>query len=207
MNQSLQGINLLPTARREARVFRKCVRNWAIGCTAYAVAIAIFWGTVAHTQNNADSELAQEIQRTQQHVIDAKAHLDQLQPRVATARTTLAATRSVGTQPDWSLLLGLLADQLGEQMILTSCKLTPVFKPVSLVGTASDSDIPQAYQLDLSGLAQTQAAVSAYTLRIEQLKLFEKVMLIDTRTEPILDQEAVGFRVQCTLSAVAEETR
>ena len=111
MSQPIQGVNLLPTGRRDARVVRQCVRNWVIGCTVYGVGIVIFWAMVAHTQNSADDELSRQITTTQQQVSDAKAHLDQLQPRVATARTTLAATRSVGTQPDWSLLLGLLADQ------------------------------------------------------------------------------------------------
>ena len=53
--------------------------------------------------------------------------------------------------------------------------------------------------LRLAGVGRSQAAVSQFVLRLEQLGLFDRVTLLDTRREPFGADSAVGFRAVCIM--------
>jgi hypothetical protein len=48
-------------------------------------------------------------------------------------------------------------------------------------------------------VGRSQAAVSQFVLRLEQLGLFDRVTLLDTRREPFGADSAVGFRAVCIM--------
>jgi Tfp pilus assembly protein PilN len=99
----------------------------------------------------------------------------------------------VGKQPDWSILLALLASTLEDEIVLRSVRL------VSGAAEEGDQREAGAPNLDFAGLGQSQAAVSRFVLRLEEISLFRSVKLLDTRREPFLDGHAITFRVECVL--------
>jgi Tfp pilus assembly protein PilN len=52
--------------------------------------------------------------------------------------------------------------------------------------------------LYVSGYARSQAAVSQFVLRLDELDVFERVDLLKSGREAMFDGDAIGFQVQCS---------
>jgi hypothetical protein len=88
--------------------------------------------------------------------------------------------------------------------------LTPVPRGARVTGTAgSNRDAAQTvapasrFTLELSGLGRSQASVSQFILRLEQLELFERVTILKTGREMFGEHESIGFRIEATIGAPA----
>ena len=134
------------------------------------------------------SDVAAEVDKSEVTVAGLRADLVE-------AKAALEASQAVGRQPDWSVLLALLADSLGETVVLRRCKLTPM---------GGRDGAGEVIKLEVGGLAQSQQAVAQVILRLEQTPLFRSVKLIDTRREPFRDTHAVAFRAECILDSGRE---
>ena len=202
----VQAVTLLSSARRMARQRRQRTARWAGGMCIYAAALAGLWVAAHMMWSGVDRTLALDVAATRQRIAQAEQTLGELKPQLTEVQTTLAASHAVGHQPDWSLLLTLLADLLDERTVLRSCKLEPKGNATRRPG-AEDvlqrTDAQRAahgpYDLHMEGYAQSQSAVSAYVLRLEATGLFQRVTLVDTRMEPFHDGRAVSFRIECQL--------
>ena len=182
-------VNLVPVARREARRRRARGRAWLAAGAVYLLC----WlaaGTVARAGGSGgEQRLLREHALTQTRVDEASADATALGRELDRVMLELRAQRAVGRQPDWSLLLALLSGTLGDEVVLRS---------VDLEGR------PPGFVLAFLGLAQSQADVSRFVLRLEEISLFESVKLVDARREPFLDGHAVRFGIECVLGAGGE---
>ncbi len=74
---------------------------------------------------------------------------------------------------------------------------------------ATSSATPPAnsdrFVLSIAGLGRTQSAVTQFVLRLEQLKLFDQVRLLETRREPFLTSDAIAFRIQAAIGNSSEK--
>ncbi len=191
----IDGGNLVPKERRLARRRRARARLWVgVGTTngslwvGAAVAAIVVFTTDNRSLRAELSDVADEVDKSQITVTGLRADLVE-------ATAALQASQAVGRQPDWSVLLALLADSLGESVVLRSCKLTPM---------GGRDGAGEVIKLEVSGLAQSQQAVAQVILRLEQTPLFRSVKLIDTRREPFRDTHAVAFRAECILDSERE---
>ena len=130
---------------------------------------------------------------------DGEASVTGRRADLSEARAALEANLAVGRQPDWSVLLALLSTTLGDEVVLRTCRLGPVWGGPAGRAGADEAEELQIIQLELMGLALTQQAVTQVILRLEQTRLFRSVKLIDTRREPFMAGHAVAFRAECVL--------
>jgi len=191
-----RGVNLVPTARLEARQRRLAIRHAAIGCGAYALALCLGWAALHLAWGGAGGVLDEQIRRHERQIQEARAAAAELEPRLAEARTTLAASRSVSGQPDWSIVLDLLANQLGPDVALSSVVLLP--REEGRPGVTG-------YELRLAGLGRSIPSVSGFVMRLEQTGLFDRLMIRDTEKRTVRDGSAVAFRAEATLGFAAQE--
>ncbi|MHC4992900.1 MAG: hypothetical protein ACYTGC_18155, partial [Planctomycetota bacterium] len=103
----------------------------------------------------------------------------------------------VGAQPDWSILLAVFSSQLGDEIVLQRCQLSPIDPATS--DTDGDGESTAIASIIVAGIGLTQQAVSQYVLDLQQLRLFRSIRLVDTKREPYLDGHAIAFRIECTL--------
>ena len=201
----IRAVNLIPAQRLKARQRRRRVERWTAGTLSYGLAL-VGVSCVLHLMSvGGERAVATELEQTRAKFQAVNAAIEKIQPKLAEAQTTLVANRSIGGQPDWSILLALLAELLGDDAMLVSCELKPLTDDWS--GDRSESlrepakaTMAAQYLLRLAGLGQTQAAVSNYLLRLEQTGLFESVSLIETSTVPFHTGSAVAMRIECVLS-------
>ncbi len=193
----IPAVNLIPAHRLEARHRRRRLHAWTIAILAWAGVLAALWLGAWIGLTGPDRALARQIHQAQQQMRDQEAAIAALEPELVDAEASLAAGRRVGDEPDWALLLSLVAHWLDDKAVLTRARLAPVDD----IADPNDELEQRQYRLDLAGLAATQAEVSRLVLRLEQAPVFDEVKLVHTQREPFLDdRHAVGFRIECTLT-------
>ena len=217
----MNGVNFIPRQRRESSRRRARLAAWAIAASAYALLCVVAFaasGTMDPVEDpTTATKLAQlpgEIDASQRALTSLHAQLDEAQAR-------LDAARAVARQPDWSVLLGMLAQSVGDDVVLTTCKLqadrpadrtdaTPRVGSTRSPGAAGASPTAAAtvapgsrFTLELGGLGRTQASVSQFVLRLEQLGLFERVTIVKTGREMFGEHESIGFRLEATIGGGA----
>jgi hypothetical protein len=199
----MKPINLIPAARRDAKRRRKQRNACAIACCAFGALLGcavgaarlMFAGDGGQPLGARLAATEAEIDRYQQQSTAARAEL-------AAAKATIEANRTVAEQPDWSILLALLAKTTGDDVVLRSVLVAPPppGTPAAAAPTPNKSGATPAtpeVALELTGVGQTQLAVSQHVLRLEQTGLFSKVTLLDTNREAYVNSNVIGFRLQC----------
>lgn len=199
----MHRINLIPEPRRQARQRRARCRSWVaigLGYSALVVALCLWQrglGTGVDVRVQAD-----ELTRHDAELIQIQASQSTLRPQLAEQGLVLAASRSIADQPDWSLLLTFLADEvLGDQVVLSGCTLGPT--QAKAKAKAKELTDP-SLTLTLTGYARTTPGVSRFVLRLERIGLFDRVMLTRTQREPYLDGQAIVFEIRCLMSRGGE---
>jgi hypothetical protein len=208
------GVNLIPAYRHEARRRRTRGRRWVVACVMYAATLVFGYGICQATLGGDDPRLIEELTASREEVSRADATAARLRPELAEAQAKLDATRAVALQPDWSILLAAMARSLGDDIVLASCTLeTQTISPTNsqtsapavapTAGPAKPGEKPAAERVqvvvNVTGFGRTQVAVSQYVLRLEQMKLFDRVKLIKTSRESFMDGDAVSFQLECPL--------
>jgi len=195
----MRHINLVPARRRDAKRRRTHMKWCAVGCAVYAagatVATAIAWGAWA----GEDPQVRQQIARADEEIHRTEQDLSEARAKLAVEGSRLTAAKEIAEQPDWSLLLTLLAQKADDQMVLRSCQLRPAGGPAG-EGKAADAPVAEGLVVVVTGVARSPQTAQQYVLRLEKTGLFGRVTLVETRREPFLNGEASAFRADCVLS-------
>jgi hypothetical protein len=192
------------------------VRAWILIGVLYGTAVLIACASYVAINDQTGPNLTDDIAMAQAKFASATQAVADMQPQFVEARLKLDASRAVTTQPNWSILLALLAESRGDQIVLRQCKLRPVTADVSYqaapalsttanpVGTKPRRD---AYTLTIRGIGETQPTVSQFVLRLEQMQLFDRVDIIKTQRKPFGNRQAVAFELECALGHDVENYR
>jgi hypothetical protein len=191
----MKPVNLIPTPRLDERHRKQRVRRWISACSAYSVMLLAAYCIIHATLGHAGQDLKDELSIVSNDIRVTQAKITAISPQVQEASLTLTASTAVGSQPDWSILLALLADELGNRVVLSTVRLEPTTDLSKTQPTVSA--VANRYTLHLQGVGQSQALVSQYVLKLEASKLFDRIKLIDSNRGPFGAGEAVSFRLTC----------
>jgi len=193
-------VNLLPGHRVERARRRKRTRAWAVGGALYSAAIAGACAAYA-AGGSGPSPVADELAAIEGRIAQREKESKSLRALRATASDRWEAIRSVSDQPDWSGFMEILAGALGREVALERLTLTP--RAVTRAARSPGAETV-GYAVALSGVAASQRAASEYVTRLEQLGLFDTVVLTETRSKAVSETQTVfTFSVACTLNDTA----
>lgn len=215
------SVNLIPRDRLTRKRRRARLRMWIALCSAYALILTAGLSLACMVWGSDDAALGGELQAVVGEVEDSQRSIDELRGWLSEAQAALDASDAMANHPDWSALLIILARQLGDDVVLDNCLLTPSRLdrsggasrripsprgPRDEARAASPGSPPrdaasgkQRYELKLRGFGRTQNAVSQFVLRLERIELFHEVRLIKCNRQPFLDGHAVAFEVECSM--------
>jgi hypothetical protein len=138
--------------------------------------------------------------REQLELADLTARADLLekdtqakQAKLARENATLRANLVVHQEPNWSVLMALIAAEMGEDAVLERFRLMPE-------SSKADASAPTSYVVLLSGTSLSQASVFEFVIRLEKLGLFKKVTISESRRKSMGGREVVGFDMRCDLA-------
>ena len=195
----MNPINLIPAPRREAKACRTRLVRWGIVLGLYAGALLGAHFVCGACWSGDSNLLATETRASAARLREANRLMLSLHGDLTETEEKLRSAQAVGRQPDWGVLLGLLARNVGDDVVLEYCRLRQDDPPRS----RKTSAVPQRDQplvLELGGLAMSQAIVSQFVLRLEGTGLFDQVRLINTTQRTFLNKDAVAFRLECLLT-------
>jgi Tfp pilus assembly protein PilN len=188
----MKGVNLIPGSRSAARRVRARVRLWIGVCGAYAVLLGAAYAWMFSAWGGRTQNWQARLAQVERETREANQVLSKRRSTLDESEANLRANSIVGDQPDWSMLLGLLARKLRDEVVLEQTVLR--------VSDSSGKPGAAGPVLALTGLGRTHAAVSEFVLRLEQSGVFSKVTQLESRRTALPKGEAVGFRVEATLA-------
>jgi len=194
----MNAVNLIPAHRHHAKQRRSRIRWVTTACVIYGLLLLGGYGFVFAAWGASDQTVAEELFQLQKTSETNTRLLTAVQPKLLEAKATLSANLSVGRQPDWSILLDLLAKSTGEYVVLESCELEQIEREEE----QRRPDLPAAqakYLLSISGLAKSQIDVSQFVLGLEKSQLFDQVNLVETARRSLNDYDCVVFKLACSL--------
>ena len=220
----MNGINLVPAPRLAARRRRAHRRYCIAGCAGWAVLSLALAGAAHAIWHEQDPQAAERLAKVTEEMQRTERVTTGLRTQLAAAQSTLRANQGIVSQPDWSILLGILGREVGNDVVLKSCRVrvgvpsrgaapapaaprADARRPGNRQSAPPSPPEPAASQppeptfiLESSGMALDHAAANRFLLRLEQTGLFSKVTLLDTTREPFFDKNAIAFRLECALN-------
>ena len=194
----MNSVNLIPIRHRQQRVLRARRKGWIRVVTIYAIVLFAGYGTWRTLWGHDGRDLTRQLSLAHGDLDDQNKSIVRLRGSLNQTQLVLHANEAVSGQPDWSMLLVLIARLRGDEVVLNHCGLDAVQAPAQIVPAGGAETIATPL-LKLQGYGKTQTAVSQFALRLEQTGLFESVALLKTNRENFLTGEAIAFRVECRL--------
>ena len=125
------------------------------------------------------------------------------------AQLRLAANRSVGNQPDWSLLLTEFSHVIGDRVVLQRLSLNPSeevgpdgkTQQVNILSLTPEraSGRTGGFVIEMAGFGMDQAAVWDFVLRLEKTGLFDRVSMVGSQGQQHLGGRAIAFTLVCRM--------
>ena len=107
--------NLIPIPRRLARLGQRRIRQWVTVCSVYSLLLVAVYGALQAVWGHGDQVFEHDVVTISQEIHETDKEVKTVTPKLNEARLTLAASLAVGSQPDWSVLLALLAAEMREE--------------------------------------------------------------------------------------------
>lgn len=205
----MSDINLIPGYRRAQQQFRHKMRWWLRVGGGYGVTLMVVLGSAYAVWAGDGDVLAKKLTDTEARIERTQDSIFKLRKQLALCHTQLQTNEILRNQPDWSRLLLVIGEAVGEEVALNTCMLSTLDDKQGQImeatgvkaGDVSNEVILQErqYKLKISGYSRTQTAVSLFVLRLERLELFSSVRLEKSRRQEFLGEPAVAFAIECDM--------
>ena len=192
-------INLIPAHRIERRQAGVRLGRWCVGCTVYCAAVWASCVVYTAVYDRTGEDLSDETAATKARVAESNGAIASVRSQLTEARRKLDASLAVTMQPDWSVLLALVASSREKQVVLNRCQVHE-----DEAGSPGGPGV-RTYEVRIQGLGETQSAVSRFVLRLERLAMFDRVQVIKIHRVPVRDSEAIAFELACALGGGVEQ--
>jgi len=206
-------LNLIPPSRADAKRQASSIKRWTIVCSAYAAALLCVWIALTATTRPNLAPIREELATIESQIVKQQSEAAKLQAQLATEAAVLKASRSVGDQPDWSVLMKLVAGALGNRVTLNQVAVNPL-QGQSGAGRAfgerpgamsaamlEDAASNSTYMMSISGMASTQSEAQKLALRLEVAGFFDRVKLVQTSRQEFMGGHAIAFEILCPFGA------
>lgn len=202
-------VNLIPERRLMAKRRQARVRIWFGWGGAYLAFLGLVLFSVHLAWKVDDRLLTEDFASSSRRVEQYNASILRLRTELARISATLQTHRVINSQPDWSKLLMLLGNTLGDDVVLTYCRLVTLDSEGTEVSSKNEASLTvktvaalfegQHYVLTMAGFGRHQSEVSQFAVRLEQSGLFDGVNMTRQRREHFRDESAIAFHVECRI--------
>ncbi len=203
-------LNLIPADRLFRKRVKARMRLWAGVCSSLLLIIAVAVTSTDYCLKGKAGVPEHELAAVDLSIQEYNATAVELNKEISRATWELEVARVTGIGPDWGKFLALLAEELGEEVVLSGCQLTVLKTENMQTEEAAEptdkTDVPvkpsrpeQHYELRLSGISRNQMSTSNLLLRLEAMDLFESVRLVSSNRQTFQEAHAVVFTVVCKI--------
>lgn len=196
MNQS----DLTPGIFIKRMQTRKAVHRWLI--PVVVCALISFVPIVLENTQAADTsgQLAQERMIQAQSRVETSQSLIKSKSALLSQKTReLQAGQHLTLRPDWSGVLTLVSQQFNDQLMMTGYQLGDASdnRVRGALGAIADDTPKESVWLILNGVAAANSDVPGLIMRLEQLGLFERVVMTGSQREVFAGDSRTTFTLAC----------
>ncbi|HED54913.1 MAG TPA: hypothetical protein ENJ00_12045 [Phycisphaerales bacterium] len=196
--------NLLPApVKYECHMARR-KGMWLTGVSAFGVLCAVGWIVAGIILGGMDEPVRDELEKIRAELNRVEASKAAIATRAKLVSRELGVAEDIAGQPDWSVLLDVLASGLHENSNLEQISVTLVRESGS-AGVPPSAVASGPYSVKLAGIAGEQREATQYALYLESSGMFDSVRLNSTSPRPDVGERAVGFEISCTIGRVEEQ--
>ena len=179
---------------------RAAVRRWVI--PVVACALISFVPIVLENTQAADTsgQLAEERMIQAQSRVETSKGLIDLKSALLSQKTReLQAGQHLTLRPDWSGVLTLVSRQFNDQLMMTGCQLGDASdtRVRGALGPIADDTPKDSVWMILTGVATANSDVLGLIMRLEQLGLFERVVMTGSQREAFAGNARTTFTLAC----------
>ena len=110
------AVNLIPESRLEGQRRRARLRLWITIAGGYGLFLGVAMIASLLAGSRDDLALRKQLEESTANVESADVHLKRAENDLVEANALLTANRSVGNQPDWSVLLALISGTVEDKI-------------------------------------------------------------------------------------------
>jgi len=198
--------NLLPAPIKERVQVRHRLTVWIQSNIVLAILGVVACVVAGVLLRDMDEPVREELQQVKSVINRLEASEAAAFRQIETVTHELGVAEDIAGQPDWSILLGVLAAGLTDGAYLET--LT-----TSIIEHDSGLDVPPPgntamgpYRVTVTGVSLLQGDATRYALFLEQCRLFDSVRLVATQPRPDVNERAVGFEILCEIGYIEKES-
>lgn len=205
----MSDINLIPERRRVQKRYQRKLHQWMRFGLVYLICLGTALGSAYAMWAGDDAALTKKLENAEARIERSQDTILKLRKQFTLCQAQLQTNETLDHQPDWSRLMLLIAEAMGDEVTLQACRLVTLddeAKNVLDVVRNPEATVPtdtilmnRDYRLHLTGYSRTQTAVSLFVLRLERLDLFSSVRLSKSRSQAFLGGSAVAFTIECEI--------
>lgn len=207
----MKCVNLIPASMRDAQRRRRHAKRWLAVWAAYGLLLLAACTACRAISGDDSHALRDEIARTSAEVKKSRSVIAALGKELDDAQLKLEGNLTVGGQPDWGVLLAVIAKSLRQDVLLHDCRLLPAESTESGTGDAQAGQQASAARessaVEIAGFGQSHAAVARFVMRLRKTTLFDKIKLTQTSLQMLKNRKAVAFELECTLGPEKKDLR
>jgi hypothetical protein len=182
--------NLIPAQRQAIKRGQRAVRRWLLINSTYLLVLGTIGTLCAMTMLHRDDEW-----NAPSPAVGAGQKLTNVRAQAREAsvlKTQLQSVQEVTDRPDWSILLAAISQSLGDEVVLSAVDCTQ-----SGNGITTNAEMPNSFRI--TGIGQSQNAVTRFVLAVENLHFFARVRLVQTSPQSLSSRDCVGFELVCSV--------
>jgi len=195
--------NLLPeTVKYDYQMSHR--RNlWLSGVSMFGVVCALGWIVAGLILGGMDEPVRDELEKIKAELNQVEASKAAIDQRSSVVSRELGVAEDIAGQPDWSVLLDVLAAGLHKGSSLEQIEVG-LDRGDSADGVPPSAVAQGPYTVNLTGVAGEQREATQYALYLESSGMFDSVRLNATSPRPDIADRAVGFEIGCVIGVRVE---
>ena len=220
----MNPINLAPASHQAHRRQQKHLQKITLVVVGYLSLVAIAYIGIITFGGSSNKAIAAQLEQTEQECQTIHTQISKLMPTIKESQMTLEASRAVSVHPNWGALLSILAQESQQKIVMKNIfisgiedqpkTMTPKSPIISTSQHAPHTPQPQntphesedQYTLSLQAYALTQNDVTDFVLRLENLALFDRVTLVETKQQNLGTGRVFYCVITCDIGPVKEKS-
>jgi len=196
----MSGQDLTPRPFINRARKQSAIRRWTLPTSVCALAAIVPIFLELSKPGDTSGLLAQErMVQAQSRIETGRSQLESNQAVLAQRDRELKAVQHLTAKPDWHAVLTMVARQFDDQLVMTGFQLDGIDnnRVRNALGPLA-KDVPAgSVWLILTGVANANSDVPGLIMRLEQLGLFQRVVMTGTQREPFAGGSRTSFTLAC----------
>lgn len=192
--------DLTPAKFNERVNAQAALKFWLTPIVACAILASVLIVLEGARPTDTSGQLARErMEQAHNRIESSQSQIEAQAALLAQRERELQAEKHLTLRPDWSGVIGLIAQQFDTKLMMTGCGLADAndAQVRNVLGEQLDEVPEGSVWMIVSGVAESNSDVPGLIVRLEALGLFERVVMATSQRERFANGSRTIFTLAC----------